>query len=43
MQKVSLKIILLMMDFAQLKTPLSVAATDIKKGKAIYFSEGELD
>jgi NTE family protein len=29
-------------DFAQLKTPLSVAATDIKKGKAIYFSEGEL-
>lgn len=29
-------------DFAQLKTPLAVAATDIKKGKAIYFSEGEL-
>jgi len=29
-------------DFAQLKIPLSVAATDIKKGKAIYFSEGEL-
>jgi NTE family protein len=29
-------------DFAQLKTPLSVAATDIKKGKVMYFSEGEL-
>ncbi len=29
-------------DFSQLGTPLSVAATDIKKGKVIYFSEGEL-
>jgi NTE family protein len=29
-------------DFSQLKTPLTVAATDIKKGKAVYFSEGEL-
>ncbi|MFC3414864.1 patatin-like phospholipase family protein [Algoriphagus hitonicola] len=29
-------------DFAQLKTPLAVAATDINKGKVIYFSEGEL-
>jgi NTE family protein len=29
-------------DFAQLKTPLSVAATDINKGKVVYFSEGEL-
>lgn len=29
-------------DFAKLKTPLAVAATDINKGKAIYFSEGEL-
>ncbi|NVK48563.1 MAG: patatin-like phospholipase family protein [Cyclobacteriaceae bacterium] len=29
-------------DFSQLKIPLSVTATDIKKGKAVYFSEGEL-
>ena len=29
-------------DFAQLKTPLSVAATDINKGKVVYYSEGEL-
>lgn len=29
-------------DFSQLTTPLTVAATDIKKGKVIYFSEGEL-
>jgi NTE family protein len=29
-------------DFAQLKTPLAVAATDIKKGKVVYFDEGEL-
>ncbi|MEP1087580.1 patatin-like phospholipase family protein [Algoriphagus sp.] len=29
-------------DFAQLKIPLSVAATDIKKGKVRYYSEGEL-
>lgn len=29
-------------DFAQLKTPLAVAATDIKKGKVRYYSEGEL-
>ncbi|MBN7816404.1 patatin-like phospholipase family protein [Algoriphagus pacificus] len=29
-------------DFAQLQIPLTVAATDIKKGKVIYFSEGEL-
>jgi len=29
-------------DFAQLKIPLTVAATDIKKGKVRYYSEGEL-
>ncbi|HAS57598.1 MAG TPA: patatin [Algoriphagus sp.] len=29
-------------DFGQLKIPLTVAATDIKRGKAVYFSEGEL-
>ncbi|MDX5339946.1 MAG: patatin-like phospholipase family protein [Cyclobacteriaceae bacterium] len=29
-------------DFASLKTPLAVAATDIKKGKVVYFDEGEL-
>ncbi|HSF53089.1 MAG TPA: patatin-like phospholipase family protein [Algoriphagus sp.] len=29
-------------DFSQLKTPLAVAATDISKGKVIYFDEGEL-
>ncbi|UZD23268.1 patatin-like phospholipase family protein [Algoriphagus halophytocola] len=29
-------------DFAKLKTPLTVAATDIKKGKVRYYSEGEL-
>jgi NTE family protein len=29
-------------DFAQLKTPLAVAATDIKKGKVVYFDEGPL-
>ena len=29
-------------DFGKLKTPLTVAATDIKKGKVRYFSEGEL-
>lgn len=29
-------------DFAQLQIPLSVAATDIQKGKVRYFSEGEL-
>lgn len=29
-------------DFGMLKTPLSVAATDINKGKVVYFSEGEL-
>lgn len=29
-------------DFAQLKTPLAVAATDISKGKVVYFDEGEL-
>jgi NTE family protein len=29
-------------DFAQLKIPLTVAATDIQKGKVRYFSEGEL-
>lgn len=29
-------------DFSQLKVPLTVTATDIKKGKTIYFSEGPL-
>jgi NTE family protein len=29
-------------DFSKLKTPLAVAATDISKGKVIYFDEGEL-
>lgn len=29
-------------DFAKLKTPLAVAATDIQKGKVVYFDEGEL-
>lgn len=29
-------------DFSKLKTPLTVAATDIKRGKVIYYSEGEL-
>lgn len=29
-------------DFAQLKTPLAVAATDIQRGKVVYFDEGEL-
>lgn len=29
-------------DFSQLKIPLSVAATDIKKGKVVYFDEGTL-
>ncbi|MHA7131357.1 patatin-like phospholipase family protein [Algoriphagus namhaensis] len=29
-------------DFAKLEIPLTVAATDIQKGKVIYFSEGEL-
>lgn len=29
-------------DFAQLKIPLAVAATDIQKGKVVYFDEGEL-
>lgn len=29
-------------DFSQLKTPLTVAATDIRKGKVVYFDEGEL-
>ncbi len=29
-------------DFAQLPIPLTVAATDIKKGEVVYFSEGEL-
>ncbi len=29
-------------DFAKLKIPLTVAATDIKKGKVRYYSEGEL-
>ena len=29
-------------DFAQLQTSLTVAATDIRKGKVVYFSEGEL-
>lgn len=29
-------------DFSKLKIPLSVVATDISKGKSVYFSEGEL-
>lgn len=29
-------------NFAQLKTPLAVAATDIQRGKVVYFDEGEL-
>jgi NTE family protein len=29
-------------DFSNLKTPLAVAATDIRKGKVAYFDEGEL-
>lgn len=29
-------------DFSKLKTPLTVAATDIRKGKVVYFDEGEL-
>ncbi len=29
-------------SFNDLKIPLTVAATDIKKGKVVYFSEGEL-
>lgn len=29
-------------EFSKLKIPLSVAATDISKGKSVYFSEGEL-
>jgi NTE family protein len=29
-------------DFAQLKIPLTVAATDIRKGKVVYFDEGPL-
>ncbi len=29
-------------DFSKLKLPLTVAATDIKKGKVVYFSEGAL-
>ncbi|MCE7055474.1 patatin-like phospholipase family protein [Algoriphagus sp. AGSA1] len=29
-------------DFGELKIPLTVAATDIKKGKVRYYSEGEL-
>lgn len=29
-------------DFTKLKTPLAVAATDIRKGKVVYFDEGEL-
>ncbi len=29
-------------DFGQLKIPLAVAATDIRKGKVVYFDEGEL-
>ena len=29
-------------DFAQLKIPLAVAATDIQKGRVIYYDEGEL-
>lgn len=29
-------------DFAKLKIPLTVATTDIQKGRVVYFSEGEL-
>lgn len=29
-------------DFSKLKIPLTVAATDIRKGKVVYFDEGEL-
>ncbi len=29
-------------DFSSLKIPLTVAATDIKRGKVVYFSEGPL-
>ncbi len=29
-------------DFAQLQIPLAVAATDIQRGKVVYFDEGEL-
>ncbi|MFD2037421.1 patatin-like phospholipase family protein [Belliella marina] len=29
-------------DFSSLKTPLIMAATDIKRGKVVYFSEGHL-
>jgi NTE family protein len=29
-------------DFSKLKIPLTVAATDIKRGKVVYFSEGPL-
>ena len=36
------KIYLTHNDFSKLKTPLSVAATDIRKGKVVYFDQGEL-
>ncbi|MDF2159300.1 patatin-like phospholipase family protein [Algoriphagus sp. CAU 1675] len=36
------KIYLAHNDFSKLQIPLIVTATDIKKGKAVYFSEGEL-
>jgi NTE family protein len=29
-------------NFAALKKPMTIAATEIKKGKSVYFSEGEL-
>lgn len=29
-------------NFSNLKIPLTIAATDIERGKAVYFSEGEL-
>lgn len=29
-------------DFADLKTPLVIAATDLTKGQTVYFSEGEI-
>ncbi|MBS9524649.1 patatin-like phospholipase family protein [Litoribacter ruber] len=29
-------------DFSKLKIPLTIAATDICRGKAVYFSEGEI-
>lgn len=29
-------------DFAQLQIPLAVAATDIRKGKVVYFDDGDL-